>query len=118
MSFIAAHDFPAGLVLRVLGMAESSYYDRRARKVTPSRRELDDAVLLEQICKIRTAHEFAATYGSPRVWLELRRQGVRFGRKWVQRLRRSHGLWAPVCAAAGRAVRPGRTQPPPRPRTC
>ena len=72
----------------------------------------------EQILKIRAAHGFAATYGSPRVWLELRRQGVRFGRKWVQRLRRSHGLWAPVCAAAGRAVRPGRTQPPPRPRTC
>ena len=92
MSFIAAHDFPAGLVLRVLGMAESSYYDRRARKVTPSRRELDDAVLLEQICKIRTAHEFAATYGSPRVWLELRRQGVRVGRKRVERLMRTHGL--------------------------
>ena len=44
MSFIDAHDFPAGLVLRVLGVAESTYYDRRARQVTPSRRELDDAV--------------------------------------------------------------------------
>jgi putative transposase len=92
MSFIQAHDFPAGLVLRVLGVAESSYYDRRARQVTPSRRELDDAVLLEQICKIRAAHEFAVTYGSPRVWLELRRQGVRVGRKRVERLMRNHGL--------------------------
>ena len=43
MSFIDAHD-PAGLVLRVLGVAESTHYDWRARKVTPSRRELDDAV--------------------------------------------------------------------------
>jgi putative transposase len=77
MSFIDAHDFPAGLVLRVLNIPTSTYYDRRARQVTPSRRELDDATLLEQILKIRTAHEFAATYGSPRVWLELRRQGVR-----------------------------------------
>jgi len=34
----------------------------------------------EQILKIRAAHGFAATYGSPRVWLELRRQGVRFAR--------------------------------------
>jgi putative transposase len=92
MSFIDAHDFPAGLVLRVLGVAESTYYDRRARKVAPSRRELDDAALLEQICKIRAAHEFAATYGSPRVWLELRRQGVRVGRKRVERLMREHGL--------------------------
>ena len=92
MSFIDAHDFPAGLVLPVLGVAESTYYDRRARQVMPSRRELDDAVLLEQILKIRAAHEFAATYGSPRVWLELRRQGVRVGRKRVERLMREHGL--------------------------
>jgi len=96
MSFIDnvadAHDFPAGLVLRVLGVPESTYYDRRNRQVAPSRRELDDAVLLEQICKIRAAHEFAATYGSPRVWLELRRQGVRVGRKRVERLMRTHGL--------------------------
>ena len=92
MSFIDAHDFPAGLVLRVLGVAESTYYDWRARQVSPSRRELDDAALLEQILKIRAAHEFAATYGSPRVWLELRRQGVRVGRKRVERLMRTHGL--------------------------
>jgi putative transposase len=92
MSFIDAHDFPAGLVLRVLGVAESTYYDRRARQISPSRRELDDAVLLEQICKIRASHEFAVTYGSPRVWLELRRQGVRVGRKRVERLMREHGL--------------------------
>ena len=96
MSFIDnvadAHDFPAGLVLRVLGVAESTYCDRRTRQVTPSRRELDDAVLLEQILKIRASHEFATTYGSPRVWLELRRQGVRVGRKRVERLMRGHGL--------------------------
>ena len=42
--------------------------------------------------KIRAAHEFAATYGSPRVWLELRRQGVRVGRKRVERIMREHGL--------------------------
>jgi putative transposase len=59
MSFIDAHDFPAGLVLRVLNVPESTYYDWRARKVSPSRRELDDAALLEQIVKIRAAHEFA-----------------------------------------------------------
>ena len=69
MSFIDnladAHDFPAGLVLRVLGMAESTYYDQRARKVAPSRRELDDAALLEQILKVPRRAQFAGTYGSP-----------------------------------------------------
>jgi putative transposase len=44
------------------------------------------------IVKIRTAHEFAATYGSPRVWLELRRQGAQVGRKRVERITREHGL--------------------------
>ena len=92
MSFIDAHDFPAGLVLRVLNIAESTYYDWRARQVSPSRREFDDAALLEQIVKVRSVNEFAATYGSPRVWLELRRQGVRVGRKRVERIMREHGL--------------------------
>lgn len=92
MSFIDAHDFPAGLVLRVLGIAESTYYDWRTRRLSPSRRELDDAVLLEQVLKVRAVNEFAATYGSPRVWLELRRQGVRVGRKRVERLMRNNGL--------------------------
>lgn len=92
MSFIDAHDFPAGLVLRVLDIPVSTYYDWRARRAAPSRRELDNALLLEQILKIRAAHEFAATYGAPRVWWELRRQGVRVGRKRVERLMRKNGL--------------------------
>lgn len=92
MSFIDAHDFPAGLVLRVLGIPESTYYDWRTRRVSPSRRELDGATLLEQILKIRSTNEFAATYGSPRVWLELRRQGVRVGRKRIERIMRANGL--------------------------
>ena len=49
MSFVDAHDFPVGLVLRVLGIPESTYHDWRARQVAPSRRELDDTALLEQI---------------------------------------------------------------------
>jgi putative transposase len=92
MSFVDAHDFPAGLVLRVLGIPVSTYYDWRARRAHPSQRELDDAALLEQIVKIRSVSEFAAAYGSPRVWLELRRQGVRVGRKRVERIMREHGL--------------------------
>lgn len=92
MSFIDAHGFPAGLVLRVLGIPASTYYDWRARQTAPSRRELDDARLLEQIVKVRSVNEHAATYGSPRVWLELRRQGVRVGRKRIERIMRIHGL--------------------------
>jgi putative transposase len=92
MSFIDAHEFSVDLVLRVLGIPPSTYYDWRVRQASPSRRALEDARLLEMIVKIRCSHEFAATYGSPRVWLELRRQGVRVGRKRVERIMCEHGL--------------------------
>ncbi len=92
MSFIDTHDFSVGLVLRVLGIASSTYYDWRARRVCPSQRDRDDTQLLERIGKIRDSHEFAATYGSPRVWLELRKQGVACSRKRVERIMREYGL--------------------------
>jgi putative transposase len=92
MSFIDAHGFPVDLVLRVLGVPASTYYDWRARQAAPGRRQLEDAHLLEMIVKIRTAHEFAGSYGSPRVWLQLRRQGIWCGRKRVERIMRENGL--------------------------
>lgn len=91
MSFIDAHAFSVDLVLRVLGIPASTYYDWRTRRAAPGQRELEDAHLLEMIVKIRTAHEFADTYGSPRVWLELRRQGVRVGAN----------AWSGSCASTG-----------------
>jgi putative transposase len=93
MNFIDAHDFAVGLVLRVLGIASSTYYGWRARQATPSQRQQQDAELLTKIEEIRTSHEFAATYGSPRMWLALRRQGVRCGRKRIERIMRTHGLF-------------------------
>ena len=78
MNFIDAHDFSAGLVLRVLKIAASTYYGWRARRTSPAPRQREDAELLALIEQIRGEHEFAATYGSPRVWLELRRRGFRF----------------------------------------
>jgi hypothetical protein len=69
MNFVDAHDFSVGLVLRVLGVAASTYYGWRTARRTPSRRAREDAVLLRLIDEIRSEHEFAATYGSPRVWL-------------------------------------------------
>lgn len=92
MSFVDAHTCSVDLVLRVLGIPASTYYDWRARRAAPSRRTLQDVQVLEMIVKIRCSHEFAATYGSPRVWLELRRQGIRVGRKRVERIMREHGL--------------------------
>jgi putative transposase len=91
MSFVDLHDFSVDLVLRVLGIPPSTYYDWRARRRTPSPRQRGDAELLGLIDAIRGEHEFAASYGSPRVWLELRRRGVWVGRKRVERIMREHG---------------------------
>jgi putative transposase len=92
MSFIDAHDFPVDLVLRVLSIPSSTYYGWRARTMAPSARQLGDAELLEKILTFRESHEFAPTYGAPRVWLELRRQGVRCGRKRIERIMPQNGL--------------------------
>ena len=96
MNFVDAHDFSVGLVLRVLGIPASTYYDWRKSRRAPSRRAIEDAELLRLIDEIRGEHEFAGTYGSPRVWLELRRRGVRVGCKRVERIMRRHGIRARV----------------------
>jgi putative transposase len=73
---------------RLLGVSRSGFqaWERRA----PSQRALHDAWLLEQIRVIhRRSRE---TYGSPRVHAELRRRGVRVGRKRAERLMRTAGL--------------------------
>ena len=61
MSFVDAHDFSAGLVLRVLNIASSTYYDWRARRTSPSPRRCGDEPLLTLIEEIRALHEFAGT---------------------------------------------------------
>lgn len=63
------------------------------------------------IVKLHTSHEFAGTYGSPRVWLALRRQGVRCGRKRIERIMREHGL---VGAFLSKGWKSGSTRQDPR----
>jgi putative transposase len=72
----------------LLGVSESGYWAWSKRP--PSDRELSDAWLTERIRKIHA--DGRGTYGSPRVHAELRRQGIRVGRKRVERLMRAAGL--------------------------
>src|SRR5262249_31639955 len=88
MNFVDGHDFSVGLVLRVLDIPHSTYYDWRKAVRSPSQRAMADNRLLELIDEIRGENECAAAYGSPRVWLELRNRGVRVGRKRVERIMR------------------------------
>jgi putative transposase len=88
--FIAVEraSFPISLLCRVLGVSRSGFHawERRA----PSDRLLTDAWLLERIKEVHTRSR--GTYGARRVHAELRRQGVRLGRKRVERLMRLTGI--------------------------
>jgi putative transposase len=82
--------FAVGLILRVLGVAASIYYGWLAAARAPAARHVEDAELVE---RIRGIHQSSGgTYGSPRVHAVLARQGVRVGRKRIERLMRAAGL--------------------------
>jgi putative transposase len=73
----------------LLGVSRSGYYDWASR--APSDRQLADAWLIEQIKRIWA--ENRKVYGSPRIHAELRMaDGVRVGRKRVERLMRQAGI--------------------------
>jgi len=73
----------------LLGVSRSGYYDWATR--APSDRALSDAWLLEQIKRIH--RENRGVYGARRVHAELRlAEGVRVGRKRVERLMREADL--------------------------
>lgn len=79
---------PVRTMCRVLDVSASGYYDWIDR--APSRRSIDDAVLLERIRRIHT--ESDGTYGRPRVRAELAEQGVRVSGKRIARLMRDHAI--------------------------
>jgi putative transposase len=88
--FIAAEkaNFPISLLCRMLGVSRSGFHAWASRP--PSRRALEDARLSEQIRSIHTRSR--GTYGARRVHAELRQDGIRVGRKRVERLMRAAGL--------------------------
>jgi putative transposase len=72
-------------LLAAIGEPVSTYYDRLGR--APSTRALTDAALLERIEAIW--QDSRQSYGSPRIHAVLARDGVRVGRKRVERLMRA-----------------------------
>ncbi|MCA1636635.1 MAG: IS3 family transposase [Acidobacteria bacterium] len=75
---------------RALEVSAAGYYAWRARK--PSAREKENERLVEQI---KATHaESRGSYGSPKVYRKLRRDGERVSRKRVARLMKEHGITA------------------------
>lgn len=84
-------EFSVKRMCKLLGVTRSGYYAWQPEKAGP--RELENRVLVEQI---RVEYKLSRqTYGSPRIWARLVRQGVSCGRHRVARLMRQEGLHPP-----------------------
>ena len=77
--------YPLGLMCGVLQVSRSGYY--KWKQSRPSKRALEDLQLVEVI---RAVHRVSdRSYGSPRIYRELRGLGVRCGRHRIARLMRA-----------------------------
>ena len=88
--FIKAHrdQFPVSLICKMLNVSRSGYY---AWLNSPeSSRAREDKRLLSEIKRVYLDNR--KVYGSPRIHDELRKRGIRCGRKRVARLMREGGL--------------------------
>jgi putative transposase len=105
MRFIDEHrgQFAVALLLRVLGIDESTYYGWVKQTEQPCDRQLVDRGLLSNIYEIWTGS--GRTYGSDRVWRQLRRDGIHVGRKRVERLMRAQGWQGAFLPASRLAAR-------------
>lgn len=88
--FIAAEktSYPISLMCRVLGVSRSGFHAWEQRPA--SARALADAQLSERIREIYARSR--DSYGARRIYLDLRDEDVRVGRKRVERLMRAAGL--------------------------
>jgi putative transposase len=107
---VSAHqaEFHVTTMCRVLGVSTSGYYAWRSR--SESQRQQQDRELTNAI---EQAHrESRGTYGAPRIYIELRSNGVRIGRKRIARLMRLAGV---IGVTRRRTYRTTRRDPGARP---
>ena len=80
--------FPVGLMCRILGVGSSGFYAWLNRPESPRNRE-NQQLLME----IKAVHKRSRkTYGSPRIYAELKESGHACSRYRVARLMRQHGI--------------------------
>jgi transposase InsO family protein len=107
--FIAMNEnqFAVRRMCQVLGVSPSGYYAWRGRQ--PSARQMANHALVEQIAVIH--RQSRQTYGSPRVYRELRAAGVACGVNRVARLMRQQGIAAKPSRAQRHTTRPRQATP-------
>jgi len=94
-AFIRDHRrvWPISVQCRVLRVSVAGYHEHwvRRRGMVP-RRHLSDEGLLVHIRAVYAANRGA--YGWPRIWRQLRAEGIHVGKQRVQRLMQQHGIRA------------------------
>jgi len=101
-----AKHYPVEPVCKALHVSRSGFYAHRIKPDRPRRRR--DAELKPKIRKV--FEQSRHNYGSPRIMIELRREGERLGRNRILRLMREQGLKA----RSKRRFKPRTTQADPR----
>ena len=94
-AFIQRHRrvWPISVQCRVLRVSVSGYHEHLVRRRDiVRRRHLGDEALLVHIRAVYAKNRGA--YGWPRIWRQLRAQGMRVGKQRVQRLMQQHGIRA------------------------
>ena len=85
--------WPIRVQCRMLGVSVAGYHEHFVRRLhIARRRHLSTEALVVQIRAVYASNRGA--YGWPRIWRELRAQGIRVGKQRVQRLMQQHGIRA------------------------
>ena len=85
--------WPISVQCRVLLVSVSGYHEHLARGAgIAQRRHLSKEALLVHVSAVYAENRGA--YGWPRIWRQLRAQGIRVGKQRVQRLMQKHGIQA------------------------
>jgi len=100
--------FSIRAMCRVLDVSPSGYYAWRRRKISVRARE--DQALRTRIAAIH--EQSRRTYGSPRIYRELKEEGTPIGRKRIARLMKESGL---VGVSRRKSIRTTRRDPGARP---
>jgi len=104
------HTFGVAPLLAAIGEPVSTFYDRTSRE--PSLRAVADAGLAERIQAIWERSR--RTYGAPRIHAMLARDGIRVGRKRVERLMRQLGIQGAHLRKHWKTIRQDTASPPRR----
>ena len=83
-------EFRLGKMCKILKVSRSGYHNYVKRRF--SRRENDDYIILEKIKEIHKNSR--CLYGSPRIYQELRKRGLKINKKRVVRIMRKYGIRA------------------------